>query len=251
MPSVRRIELDRPWAWLAKGWQDLARNPVIGASYGILAALTGYLITLGLWQLGWFYLVLPLIAGFLIVGPILTVGLYEVSRRQEAGISSSLADAVAAFGRNRSQIALLGVALLVLMIAWARIAALLFMLYFGYTPPSLEHLFAQTFLEPAALPFLVIGLLVGGFLAFVAFTISVVSIPLLLDRPDANVIDAIATSVRAVQLNLGPMLLWAALILVFTLFGLVTLYLGLVVTLPLVAHASWHCYRDVVTYGQS
>jgi uncharacterized membrane protein len=97
----------------------------------------------------------------------------------------------------------------------------------------------------------VIGSAIGAVFAFVAFSISVVSIPLLLDRPESNVIEAIATSVRSVQANLLPLLLWGALIVVFTLAGLVTLYLGLIVTLPLIGHASWHAYRDIVAYDDT
>ncbi len=243
---IRRIELDQPWRWLAEGWQDFRANPALGVFYGLLAAVTGYLVLFGLWWAGMLYLVLPLLGGFLIVGPILTVGLYEAARRREAGQMTTLFEALAAFRRNTSQIALAGVALLLLMFAWARFAAMLFMLYFGGNPPSFENLFAQTFLRAEALPFLVIGTGVGGILAFVAFSMSVISIPLLLDRPEVNVIDAIIKSFEAVQVNFFPLLFWAALIVAFTIAGLVTLFLGLVVVLPLLAFASWHAYRDLV-----
>ncbi len=243
---IRRIELDRPWQWLAAGWQDFRRNPAVGIFYGVLAAITGYLILFGLWWAGMLYLVLPLLAGFLIVGPLLTVGLYEVARRAEQGHETTFFEALAAFRHNPTQIALLGVALLLLMFAWVRLAALLFFLYFGGDPPSFENLFAQTFLEPAALPFLVIGTGVGGILAFVAFSMSVISIPLLLERPEVNVIEAIIKSFEAVQVNFFPLLFWAALIVAFTIAGLVTLFVGLVVVLPLLGFASWHAYRDLV-----
>lgn len=243
---IRRIELDQPWRWLAAGWQDFRANPALGVFYGLLAAVTGYLVLFGLWWAGMLYLVLPLLGGFLIVGPILTVGLYEAARRREVGQMTTLFEALAAFRRNTSQIALMGVALLLLMFAWARFAAMLFMLYFGGNPPSFENLFAETFLEAEALPFLVIGTAVGGILAFIAFSMSVVSIPLLLDRPEVNVIDAIVKSFEAVQVNFFPLLFWAALIVAFTIAGLVTLFLGLVVVLPLLGFASWHAYRDLV-----
>ena len=248
--AIRRIELDRPWQWLAKGWQDMRVAPHVSYTYGLLAALTGYVLSYGLYLVDMLYLVLPLTAGFLIVGPILAVGLYEVSRRAELGLSTGLDEAFGAFRRNSSQIALMGVALMLLMFAWARIAALIFFLYFGMQPPSFENLIVTTFLEPDALPFLAFGTLTGGVLAFVAFSISVVSIPLLLDRPQANVIDAMATSFRTVQTNLAPMLFWAALIVMFIAAGLATLYLGLIVTLPLIGHASWHAYRDLVSYPE-
>ena len=133
---------------------------------------------------------------------------------------------MAAFRRNGSQIALMGMVLLLLMFAWARIAALIFFLNFGLEPPSFEHLFASTFLQADTLPFLLFGTVVGGALALLAYSISVVSIPLLLDRPQANVVDAIATSFRTVQTNFVPMLFWAVLIAGFTAAGLATLYLG-------------------------
>src|SRR3954469_25732513 len=166
---IRKIELDRPWQWLAKGWQDLRRGPLVGLLYGVLAAVTGYFLSVGLWWLGLSYPILPLTAGFLIVGPILTVGLYEVSRRTEAGEPATFLNFVSGMRRNPSQIALLGLALLLLMIAWARFAALLFMLCFGYSPPPFEDLFAATFLTADALPFLIIGTAAGALLAFAAF----------------------------------------------------------------------------------
>lgn len=249
--KVRRLELDQPWTWLRKGWQDCLRTPGVSFAYGVLAAVTGYVITWGLFAFDLAYLVLPFVAGFLIVGPILAVGLYEASRRSEQGLGTTLPEALAAFTRNLSQISLMGMALLLLMIFWARVAAILFFLYFGLEPPDFANLFVATFLSAGSWPFLVIGSAIGGVFAFVAFSISVVSIPLLLDRPEANVIEAIATSVRAVQANFLPLLLWAALIVVFTLAGLVTLYLGLIVTLPLIGHASWHAYRDIVAHDGS
>ena len=214
--------------------------------YGTLAAVTGYLITWGLFAFDMPYLVLPIMAGFLIVGPILAVGLYEASRRSEQGLPTSLADALGAFNRNPSQMGLMGMALLLLMFFWARTAALLFFLYFGMEPPDFHNLFVATFLSADSWPFLIIGSAVGGVLALVAFSISVVSIPLLLDRPAANIIEAIATSVRAVQANPMPLLFWGGLIVIFMMAGLVTLYLGLIVTLPLIGHATWHAYRDIV-----
>jgi uncharacterized membrane protein len=249
-PRIRKVELDRPWAWLAAGWRDFTRAPAVSAVYGVAFAVAGYLVTLGLWLLDWEYLILPMVCGFLIVGPLLAVGLYETSRRLDAGEPVSVGAAFLAWRRNAGQIGLLGVALLLFLFLWTRIAALLFMLYFGLTPPSFDDLFAQTFLTASALPFLIIGSAVGGALAAFAYAISVVSVPLLLDRPESNVITAIATSFVAVRENLATMAFWAVLIAAFAGAGLITLYLGLIVTLPLIGYASWHAYRDLVVHDE-
>ena len=245
-PKVRRIELDRPWSWLAAGWRDLRRAPQVSLAYGVLFAVVGYAITLGLWWANLVFLILPMMCGFLIVGPLLAVGLYEVSRRLETGEPVSLGAAVMAWQRNGGQIGLMGIVLLLLLFAWIRLAALLFMLFFGLEPPSFPHLFAETFLSADALPFLIVGTAIGAVLAGLAFAISAISIPLLLDRPESSVFTAVATSVVAVKENPTTMAFWAVLIAGFVGAGLITLYLGLIVTLPLIGHATWHAYRDLV-----
>ena len=242
-----KISLDRPWSWLAAGWADLRQAPGISLGYGVLFVLAGYIIIVGLWSMGWLYLTLPLAAGFMIVGPLLAVGLYEVSRRLQTGEPVSFAVTLSAWRRNGSQIALMGVALLLLMFAWLRLAALIFMLFFGLEPPPLDLLIQQTLLSADALPFLIIGSLVGAVLAGLAFAISVISIPLLLDRPEVNVMTAMSTSVQAMQANPVPILFWGALIVLFVGAGLATFLLGLIVTLPLIGHASWHAYKDLCT----
>ena len=243
--TLVKVPLDRPWSWLAKGFSDLRRAPAVSLGYGVVFAVAGYLLIGSLWALDWLYLTLPLAAGFMIVGPLFAVGLYEVSRRLEQGEPVSFGAALAAWRRNGGQIGLMGIALLLLMFAWLRLAALIFMLFFGLKPPALNQLVQQTLLNPEALPFLVIGSLIGAFLSLLAFAISVISIPLLLDRPQANVFTAISTSIQAVRTNPAPMLFWGALIVLFVGAGLATFLLGLIITLPLIGHASWHAYHDL------
>jgi uncharacterized membrane protein len=139
----------------------------------------------------------------------------------------------------------MGFVLLLVMLTWIRLAIMIFMLYWGLTPPSFEDLVVNTFLRVESLPFLVVGTAVGAVFAAFTFSISAVSIPMLLDRR-VDVITAVVTSVRAVRENPVPMLLWAALIAGFTGAGLATLYLGLVVTMPLIGHATWHARKDLV-----
>jgi uncharacterized membrane protein len=249
-PSIRRVELDRPWRWLAAGWEDLKAAPGVSLAYGVVFALGGMAITLGFWAAGLLYLALPMAMGFMLVGPLAATGLYEVSRRRAAGEPVELRDALFAFRRNGTQLALMGVALLLFLFAWVRLAALIFMLFFGLRPPALEDLVMTAFFSPGSLLFLIVGTGTGAVLAACVFAIAAVSVPLLLDRPESNVIDAIITSMRAVRANLPAMALWAALVVVFTGAGLATFFIGVAITLPLVGHATWHAYKDLVQHDE-
>ena len=242
---VRRIDVERPWRWLADGWRDLMRAPNVGFAYGALFAAGGFVLTLGLWLLEMLYLVLPLAAGFMLIAPLFAVGLYETSRRLELGMRPTLGNALVAWRVRIGSLATIGLILMLFLLAWIRIAFLIFALFFGVEPPSWNHLVTTIFFSLEGLPFLAVGTAVGGVFAAIAFAVSAVSISLLLDR-DVGVLAAIATSVSAVWMNWRVMIGWAALIVLFTGAGIVTAYIGLAVTLPLIGHATWHAYRDLV-----
>ncbi len=240
---VRQIQNDRPWHWLAMGWRDMTRTPQVSLAYGAGLVIVSYLLVLGLWQADLGYLVLPMAGGFFLIAPLIAIGLYDTSRRLQLGESVNLASALTSW-RRPVQIASFGIVLLLIHFAWTRVALLWFALYFhGETPP----LDAVPFylIEAQNLPFLVIGTLIGGAFAISVFAASVVSLPLLLDR-DIDVITAIIISVRAVLRNPKAMALWAGLIVLFTAVGLATFFIGLGLLFPLVAHATWHAYRDLV-----
>lgn len=243
--TIRSVAPDRPWAWLSAGWRDFQAVPGVALAYGALFVVGSFLLTLGLWLLGLFYLVLPLGAGFMLVGPVLAVGLYEVSRKLSYGIKPTLGDAVTAWRANPGQIMGVGVVLMLLLLAWIRLAFLIFALFFGAQPPSWELLISSTLLSAEGLPFLVMGTLVGGVLAALTLAISVISIPLLLDR-DVNAITAVLASLKAVARNPLVMIGWGALVTLFIGAGIAVAYVGLLVTFPLIGFASWHAYRDLV-----
>ena len=247
-PYVHRVPIDRPWTWLAQGWADMRKAPGTSLTYGVVFSLLSFIILGVLWLTDMTYLVLPLSAGFILMGPILAVGLYETSRRLANNEPVGLGYALKALQRNTSQIALMGIALMLFLLAWIRIATLIFALFFSHTPPGLDNFVAEVFFSAESIPFLLTGIITGGILAALVFAISAVAIPMLLDRADINVAVAIVTSLNAVRLNILPMTVWAALIVLFTAAGLVTLYLGLIVALPLIGHATWHAYHDTVGF---
>lgn len=250
-PKIKRIGMDRPWVWLAKGWHDLRRAPGVSLAYGLLFSLAGLILAAGIWLIEAFYLVLPLTAGFMLLGPLLAVGLYDASRRLQAGEPVTLGAVLGAWRRNTAQIALMGLLLMLFLLAWIRIATLIFALFFASNPPSPDNFIADVFFSASSIWFLATGTIVGWMLAVVVFALSAVSIPMLLDRTESNVATAATTSVASVRHNLPAMTVWGILIVLFTAAGLVPAFLGLIIFMPLVGHASWHAYKDLVGFGES
>lgn len=242
---IRRLPVDRPWAWIAAGWSDLAALPRYSLGFGAAFVAASAAMSFGIWLSGFSHLLLPAAAGFFFLAPLLAIFTYEISRRRESGEAIDLAGVLFALRRNASQIFLMGLALMFLHLVWIRIAMLLFALSFGNVNPPLDQVIAISLTSPVVLPFLVAGTIIGGVLATFAFAISAVSIPMLLDR-DVGVATAIATSWVAVRTNWQTMALWAGLIVLFTSLGIATFYVGLILAMPLIGHASWHAYKDIV-----
>lgn len=247
-PRIRRVAIDRPWTWLAAGWNDLWRVPLVSLACGAVPVVLGWLAVALLLWLDMPYLVLPLGAGFFFVGPFLAVGLYEISRRLETGLPVDGEAVLSAWRRNADQIALMGFALLLLNLAWMRIAQLLYAFFPWSSVPSWDRFTDLLWHATRSLPFLAAGTAIGAVLAAIAFVLGAFSIPYLLDRRCSNLFEAIATSVAAVKLNARPMALWAGLIVLLVAMAMVPGFLGLIVVLPVVAHSTWHAYRDIVQF---
>jgi uncharacterized membrane protein len=243
---IHTVSNDRPWAWLEAGWRDLMATPHIGFFYGGAVVVAGWALVLLLLAAGAIWAVLPAVAGFFLVGPVVAAGLYETSRRRERGEEVSLGIAFGAFRRNAPQLALMGAVLLLINLFWVRLAGLIFAVFFGLGfSPSLEQLPGAMLRSEQLLPFLIIGTGAGFVLATVAFAVSAVSIPMIVDR-DVSAIEAIVISIRATLDNWRAMAFWAGLIVVFTAMALVPFFIGLALVLPLIGHATWHAYRDLI-----
>lgn len=243
---VRQVPLDAPWTWLAKGWRDLWRVPQISLLYGFVLVAVAALILFGLTRFGAQSLMIVFSAGFLLVSPMLAVGLYEVSRRLEAGEPIELKRVLFVSTESPGQLVFLGLLLGFFFLVWVDLAIFVFAMFFGPQPfPPLDAFVPTLLLTWFGLSMLVVGTLVGGVLAALVFSATVVSIPLLMTRP-VNAVTAVVASLQVVSENAKPLALWAGLIAALTALGFLTGLVGLAITFPLLAHASWHAFRDLI-----
>ena len=243
------ITLAHPLRWLALGARDLARAPWPGLSHGLTLALFGALLFGLLHERFWW--LAGAFTGFLLVAPVLATGLYAVSRALERGESDAalhlMRVAVAAWwprGAQARRLMHFGALLALAGTGWVLTSA---SFVTGFAPQAVNSpadFVRHVVLAETGFVFEA-WVLLGGALAAPVFASSVVAIPLLLDRP-VSVLDAVLASWRVVLANPLPMALWAFLVMALTALGMATLLLGLVPIVPLLAHASWHAYRDCI-----
>jgi uncharacterized membrane protein len=213
--------------------------------YGGVIVLISGLLTLGLTATGYNFLVPFLAAGFFLVAPAIGLGLYQMSAHLERGEPLSACNALEAWRRNQTQIGIVTAGFLIIMQLWIAANFVLFALLYAGVSPPLDNFFANVFLSEEGRTFAIASVAVGFVLAWCAFAISAISVPMLMDR-QVDGFTAIRLSIKAVLQNMAAMTLWALLIVFLIGLGLLTFYVGLIVALPLVGHASWHAYRDLV-----
>jgi len=242
LPAVRHVGALAPLGWLAAGWRDFRANPAQSAFYGACFALMGWLIALT-FRHAYAY-VSALTTGFFLVGPFLAIGLYALSRRRARGEPALLAPTLDAWRPNFGAVGVFALVLIVILLVWARASLVVFALFYTREMPSLEGFLGQV-VSLQNPEFLVAYLVVGGIFATLVFAISVVSVPMMLDR-DADGVTAVLTSVRAFGDNLGAMAVWGVLIIAVVAAGFALWFVGLVVAVPVIGHATWHAYRAIV-----
>jgi uncharacterized membrane protein len=241
-PRIREVGFGAPWRWLKAGGRDLRRAPGNSLFYGACFALAGWAMQLVFAHA--YALFAGLATGFLLLGPCLSMGLYDISRHLERGETPRLGASSIPWGSTLGNIGVFAAVLAVILLIWARASMVIFALsYQGGLPTFADVVRAVFGFEQPT--FALIYFAVGGVFALLVFAISVVAMPLMLDRNTDAVTAAIASLV-AFGRNPGPLLLWAACIAALSAVGFATLFLGLIFITPLIGHASWHAYRDLV-----
>lgn len=245
-PVVRRITTADIAEALTQGLRDFQAQPLFGLAFGLIYVLGGISIVLCVTAFGMVYLAYPLAAGFALIGPFVAIGLYEVSRRRELGQPISFG-AIWRTVTSRGEIAWMAFVSVFFFVIWMYQVRLLIALLLGLNASfsSFKEFMTVLLTTNEGLMFLVIGNLDGAALSLILFSLTVVSFPLLLER-DVDFVTAMITSVRAVVTSPGPMIGWAAVITVLLIVSALPYFLGLLVTVPVLGHATWHLYRRIV-----
>jgi uncharacterized membrane protein len=247
-PRVRRIGISDLRDALAKGLDDFRAMPTHSLFLIVIYPIVGLILLRFTFGYAMLPVIFPLVAGFALIGPLAALGLYELSRRRELGLGPSW-DALKAFHLSRvGAIALLGAVLMVIFIAWLIAAMMIYWdIFRDWAPLSFKDFIHNIFETPSGQKLILVGCGVGFVFALVAFAISVVSFPLLVDR-NISVGSAVLTSVKAVARNPLTMALWGLIVAAALVLGSLPILVGLAVVLPVLGHATWHLYRKVVEH---
>lgn len=242
LPGVRTVPMTAPFHWLARGFDDLRATGFRGLWYGMVFAAMGMIIAT-IYSTRW-QLTMGSTASFFLMGPFICTGVYALSRQRARGEKADLVASWFSWKTNPKSIGFFAAMLTFFMIVWARVSIVVFALFSSRDFPTLQGVLAQVFTFDN-LEFVGAWFGVGFIFASIVFAISVVSVPMMLDR-GTDTMMAVFSSARALLTNPGPMYLWAALIVLLIGGSLVFGFFGLLLTAPIVGHATWHAYKDLI-----
>lgn len=242
--EVRSVPLLRPFAWLGRGAADLLACAPANFAHSAVMVLLGWVLLLMLGRHPYF--VAAAVTGFLLVAPVMTTGLCELSRLRERGSSTRFDASLDILRREGGSLFRYGLVLAIAAALWFLLSETLLAQVFHVPGPSIAETYYSGFLDTANRAEVISYVGMGAVLALVVFALSVVTVPLIIDR-DVSSRVAMRASLRAVARNPLAMLLWAALIVGLTAVGFATWLAGMIVVIPLLGHATWHAYRDLVT----
>lgn len=244
---MRPLSFADPFRWLALGWRDFLARPGIGLFYGMCFTLMALLLAVVFRNRPEY--TMSIASGCLLVGPFLAMGLYEVSRRREAGLEPQLGASLTCWGRHIGSMSLLVLVLIVLELLWGRASLVVFAVFFNTGMPSTTGVLKAVF-SPDNWQFVAVYAVVGGVFAALVYATTVVAIPMILDR-NTDAVSAALTSMRVVFTHPLVLLLWGALISLLVLLALLLPWsAGLLVIGPLLGFASWHAYRSSVEWRE-
>jgi uncharacterized membrane protein len=244
---MRTLSWASPFRWLELGRKDLFKHPGIALFYGVCFFLMAQLLALVFKHKPEY--TLSMISGCLLIGPFLAMGLYEVSRRLERGEHPAMASSLMCWDQHVPSMAMLVLVLMVLELLWGRASLVVFAVFFDTGMPSTTSVMEAVF-NPKNIEFVLVYLAVGGVFAALVFGLSVVSIPMILDR-DTDAISAVLTSMRVVLTHTAVLVLWGALLGTLVVAALWPWALGIIFVGPWLGHASWHAYRGSVDWEAS
>ncbi|MBT7443223.1 MAG: DUF2189 domain-containing protein [Methylococcales bacterium] len=231
----RQITVGAPINWLKLGWKDIKRAPKQSLSYGLVVLLLSYLISYVAWEVGSVYLLIAMLSGFVFIGPVLAIGLYSISKQIQHGYTPQLGYCIRQERRHLDNELVIAFILMIVLLVWARAASTIHIFFPDNNSADIAD-FAV---------FLAVGSVVGSIFATVVFCASAFSLPMIMDK-QADAVTAVLSSINAILRNKAAMLVWALLIVLLLLVSFATALLGLVVLMPLIGHATWHGYKEVI-----
>ena len=242
---VNKISFTEPFTWLKQGSSDFLKAKSYSLKYAVFFVLISCLITIGTIATDNHFLLIFLFSGFFLVAPSIGIGFYQMSALLEKGEPLKSYNAWEAIKKNQGQISMVTGGFIIILQLWVSMNFVLFaLLYSGISPP-LDVFFSSLYLSEHGRLFAIASVTLGFLFALWAFSISVITVPMLIDRK-IDGFTAIRFSIKSVINNFWPMMLWALLIVTFVGIGMLTFYIGLLVALPLIGHASWHAYKALV-----
>ena len=242
---VNKIGFTDPLNWLSKGWKDMLNAGFYSFRYSLAIVVFSGLLTYGCIATGNLFLFAFLLSGFFMVAPVIGIGYYQISAFLENDEPLNGCNALIALKQNQGQISLVTAGFMIILNLWISLNFTLFaLLYQGISPP-LDGLLSKLFLSEEGRYFAIASVATGFIFALFAFMISVVTVPMLINR-QVDGFTAIRMSMKSVLNNFPAMMFWAALIVLTVGLGIMTFYVGLLVALPLIGHSSWHAYKALV-----